>query len=217
MRFLFTFCLMTALLGLSLFIAAGRIDLPFFWVWYGILLGAATITAIVMDPGLRQERLKPGAGGLDRTLRRNIGPFFPVHLIVAGLDVGRFHFSDSVPLWLQVAAMALFAGAMALSVWSVLTNRFFSPVVRIQEERGHTVISGGPYRFIRHPGYAAACLMMLASGCALGSWTAAAIMLPPVGLILRRAVIEDRFLRDHLTGYAEYAARVRWRLIPAIW
>lgn len=217
MRFLFTFVIMSVVLAGMLFLAAGRADLPMFWAWYGILTLVILIMYNVIDPDLKQERLKPGPGGIDRNLRKWASPFFFAHLLIAGFDVGRLHFSDTVPFAVQIAALALFAGSMGVSMWAIMTNRFFSPVVRIQEERGHHVITTGPYRFIRHPGYAAALVMLTCSGIALGSWASAATLFVPLLLIIRRAVIEDRFLHENLPGYTDYAKRTRWRLVPGVW
>ena len=96
-------------------------------------------------------------------------------------------------------------------------NPFFSPVVRIQEERGHHVITAGPYRLVRHPGYVAISVLMLASGVVLGSWLSVVPMAVLVLLVLRRTALEDRFLHEHLDGYVEYARHVRYRLLPGIW
>jgi protein-S-isoprenylcysteine O-methyltransferase Ste14 len=100
---------------------------------------------------------------------------------------------------------------------SMRANQFFSPVVRIQSERGHRVVASGPYASIRHPGYLGMVLALPLSGLALDSWLSAAIGVLYSGLIVRRVVFEDAFLRTNLDGYAEYAARVRYRLIPGAW
>jgi protein-S-isoprenylcysteine O-methyltransferase Ste14 len=99
---------------------------------------------------------------------------------------------------------------------AMLTNRFFSPVVRIQKERGHRVIDAGPYRLVRHPGYAGMIVAAPLSGLALGSWFSVAIALVYSGMILRRVFFEDAFLRQNLDGYPEYADRVRYRLVPGL-
>jgi protein-S-isoprenylcysteine O-methyltransferase Ste14 len=97
-------------------------------------------------------------------------------------------------------------------------NRFFSSVVRIQSDRGQFVVTSGPYAFIRHPGYVAGILVVFASGIALGSWLAAALLIvTSLPFLLYRAITEDRVLLAELPGYREYAERVRWRLIPGIW
>jgi protein-S-isoprenylcysteine O-methyltransferase Ste14 len=141
-----------------------------------------------------------------------------LHWIVAGLDRGRFHWSDSVPVWLQVAGLIGLAGGYALCFWAMAVNRFFSSVVRIQSDRGQYVVTAGPYAFIRHPGYTAGTLITVASGPALGSWLAGALLVvATLPFLLYRAVTEDRILQAALPGYREYADRVRWRLIPGIW
>jgi protein-S-isoprenylcysteine O-methyltransferase Ste14 len=109
------------------------------------------------------------------------------------------------------------AAAVAIVTWAVAANRFFSSVIRIQTDRGHHLITSGPYRFVRHPAYAAAPCLFAGGGIALGSWLAALIGLLLVFPILRRAAQEDRVLRDQLEGYAAYAEKVRWRVFPGVW
>ena len=138
-------------------------------------------------------------------------------LAIAGLDRGRLHWSDGVPVWLRATALLLFALGWVPVIWAMRVNRFFSSAVRIQPDRGQRVISGGPYRFIRHPGYTAALVVILANGIALGSWLAAAIAWVGVPILLWRTIKEDRMLSAELPGYADYAARVPWRLLPGIW
>jgi len=96
-------------------------------------------------------------------------------------------------------------------------NRFFSAVVRIQEERGHAVASGGPYRFVRHPGYVGMIAQFLVTPLTLGSLWALMPAGIAVGLYVWRTALEDRTLREELAGYQDYAARVRYRLLPGIW
>jgi len=199
-----------------LFGSAGRIDMPFVWAFFGVVVAAWVIGLVVMDRGLMQERAHPGSGGVDAKLRLVFVPLFTSVLVIAGLDAGRFHFSQ-LPPWVQIVALAGLAAGYALSVWALAVNRFFSPVVRIQTDRGHHLITSGPYAWVRHPGYAGSLLAIVASGPALGSWWA---LLPAgviVVLLLRRVVIEDRFLHEHLDGYPAYAARVRYRLVPGLW
>src|SRR5207249_4357953 len=100
--------------------------------------------------------------------------------------------------------------------WAMI-NRFFSSVVRIQTERGHHVVTVGPYRYVRHPGYAGAIAGFLAGPVVLGSWWAIAAVVPIVAFVLWRTAAEDRFLREKLPGYADYAERVRYRLLPGVW
>lgn len=211
------FVLILSMPPVLIFASAGRVDLPVVWAWIGVLVAAMLVGYCLMDPGLRKERIRPAPGGLDRRLRFAVMPFFLGHLVFAGLDLGRLHLSDTVPTALRVAGVVGYALSMGLTVWAMLTNRFFSPVVRIQAERGHRLVTGGPYRLMRHPGYLGGCGSMIFGGLALGSWWALAPLVIPFALMIRRAKIEDRFLHENLDGYREYAAQRKWRLMPGVW
>jgi protein-S-isoprenylcysteine O-methyltransferase Ste14 len=138
--------------------------------------------------------------------------------IVAGLDRGRFRWSDNVPGWLQAVSLIGLAAGYVLCFWAMAVNRFFSSVVRIQSDRGQHVVASGPYAYVRHPGYLAGVVIILASGPALGSWLATALVIASsVPFLLYRATTEDRVLQAELPGYSDYARRVRWRLLPGIW
>lgn len=208
--------LFLAVTGGLLFGSAGRFDLPFFWAFFAVVLAAWLITLSTIDRSLLAERMHPGPGGTDRRLRLYVLPFFSGLLIVAGLDAGRFHWSLT-PAWVQMVALIVLAAGYALSGWAATVNRFYSPVVRIQTDRGHQLITTGPYAMIRHPGYAGSLLTILATGPALGSWWALLPAGATAALMFRRLLIEDRFLHNNLEGYPAYAARVRHRLIPGVW
>ena len=176
------------------------------------------VAAVARMPGdLVQERLHPASGGVDRALQFTVVPFFAGHLIIAGVDVGRFGWTGPVAYPLQISGLAGLAAGFSLPLVAVHANRFFSPVVRIQSERGHYLVTTGPYGWIRHPGYAAGFLMLVSSGVGLGSWWSMLPLLPVAVLVLRRTVIEDRFLHGQLPGHVECASRVRWRLLPGVW
>jgi protein-S-isoprenylcysteine O-methyltransferase Ste14 len=141
-----------------------------------------------------------------------------MHWIVAGLDRGRFHWSDDVPNWLQGICLFTVGSGYVLALWAMRVNRFFSSVIRIQTDRGQHVVTTGPYAFVRHPGYTAGILIIVASGLALGSWLAAAlVVIFSLPFLLYRTITEDRILQVELADYSDYAARVRWRLVPGIW
>jgi len=199
-----------------LFGSAGRFDLPFFWAFLGVVITFWLVMLAIIDRDLLQERMNPGPGGVDRSIRFTLLPVFAGLLIVAGLDAGRYGWSR-VPVVAQGVGLALVAGGYVMSLWAVQTNRFFSPVVRIQPERGHHVITAGPYAFIRHPGYAGSLMTLLGSAVALGSWWAEIGGVLAAALIVRRLLIEDRYLRAHLDGYTAYAGRVRYRIVPGLW
>ena len=208
---------MTAILAVVLFLIAGDWDLPFFWAYIGVA-GMISLAAMVLaDPELLKERIRPGPGGRDHAVIYVLKGLIWTHLIFAALDVGRLHWSASVPSGLQVAGLVGFAAGFGVAVWAMFINRFFSSVIRLQEDRGHHLITGGPYRFVRHPGYTGIAVGVLSSPLALGSWLSAVPMVVFVLLILRRTILEDSFLRQSLAGYPQYAAEVRFRLIPGLW
>jgi protein-S-isoprenylcysteine O-methyltransferase Ste14 len=203
--------------AVALFAAAGTVKILGFWVYVAIFAAVLVASFALLDPGLLRERMRPGGQRPPLALRL-FTLVLLLHWIVAGLDRGRFHWSDTVPPWLQaVGLLALIAG-YGLAFWAMTVNRFFSSVVRIQTDRGHVVVTSGPYAAIRHPGYTAGIVIMVASGIALGSWVSALVLIIlSVPFLLYRVVTEDRVLLAELPGYSDYAARVRWRLFPGLW
>jgi len=206
-----------ALFGAILFGCAGRWDLPMFWAYLGVWAVSILVGVLVVDPTLIQERIRPGPGGKDYATAILCTPLWLGQYVVAALDVGRYHWSDAVSPAVQLFALLAMTAGMAVVVWAEAVNRFFSPVIRIQTERGHHVITTGPYRYLRHPGYAACPFLFIGGGLVLGSWLAALIGLIMVLPILRRTAEEDRILREQLDGYAAYAQEVRYRLFPGVW
>ncbi len=201
----------------ALFASAGTFAIAVFWIYLAILAGIFVASFILLDPDLARERMRPGGKKPPTALWLFSGVLF-LHWIVAGLDRGRFHWSDTVPLWLQILGLVAVAGSYAFALWAMSVNRFFSSVIRLQSDRGQYVVTTGPYAVIRHPGYTAGIVIMLTSGVALGSWLAAAFLaVTTLPFLLYRAIAEDRFLQAELPGYRDYAARVRWRLMPGLW
>jgi protein-S-isoprenylcysteine O-methyltransferase Ste14 len=201
----------------ALFAAAGTVAIASFWIYLAILAVVMIVSFAALDPDLLRECMRPGGKKSPLSLRIFSLVLF-VHWIVAGLDRGRFHWSDDVPGWLQGVCLFMVAAAYALALWAMRVNRFFSSVIRIQTDRGQHVVTTGPYAFVRHPGYTAGILMIAASGPALGSWLAAALVVTfSLPFLLHRAITEDQLLQVELAGYSDYAARVRWRLLPGIW
>jgi protein-S-isoprenylcysteine O-methyltransferase Ste14 len=205
------------LTAVALFASAGSMAIPVFWVYLAIFAAVFVVSFAILDPDLLRERMRPGGKKPPSALRLFSFVLF-VHWIIAGLDRGRYHWSDSVPLWLQIAGLAALAAGYGLCLWAMRVNRFFSSVIRIQNDRGQTVVSTGPYAVVRHPGYTAGLIIITASGIALGSWLATGIVvITCLPFLLQRAITEDRVLQAELPGYADYAERVRWRLLPGIW
>jgi protein-S-isoprenylcysteine O-methyltransferase Ste14 len=207
----------TGIFALAMFVVAGRLDLPMLNAYVAATAALFLAATPFVDPALMKERTRRGQKGEDPGRLLLIRVLFAGFLLVALLDIGRFHWSDTVPRALQVAALLVAAGAMAWTFWALAANRFFVPVIRIQTERGHAVVSDGPYAWVRHPGYAGNVLSAPATALALGSWWALVPALAISVLFAQRAAHEDRFLAEHLEGYREYAARVRFRLVPHLW
>jgi protein-S-isoprenylcysteine O-methyltransferase Ste14 len=137
-------------------------------------------------------------------------------LVVAGLD-HRYSWSTRIATVSQVVALILCSLGYILAVWATASNAFFSQMMRIQSERGHTVVSDGPYRYVRHPAYTGTILTSLTTPILLGSWWAFTLGLLNALLMILRTALEDRDLKAELNGYSEYALRVRQRLVPGIW
>jgi len=201
---------------------AGRWDVLMVWVILGIFASAMLVmwfAIFAKDPELVKERQEsgPGAKRWDRILLRLYTLFLLATLVVALLDVGRFYWSDTVPLWLRMLGLLGYLASLGLISWAMAENRFFSEVVRIQEDRGHCVVATGPYRYVRHPGYSGMIIIWPGVALALGSWLAVLLSAAIVVLFILRTAWEDRDLQAELTGYAEYAQRVRYRLLPGVW
>ncbi|MBA4062273.1 MAG: isoprenylcysteine carboxylmethyltransferase family protein [Isosphaera sp.] len=201
--------------ALIVFASAGRWDLPFVWGVLAVLATLSVAVAATADPGLVRERVAPGPGNRDRVTRPVGGALLVAHWVLAGLDVGRFHWSP-VPPDVQLAGLVGYVAASAVLLWAVSANPFYSSVVRVQADRGHRPVTAGPYRLVRHPGYTATLAGAVAGGLALGSWVAVLPLLALAVLFVRRTVLEDRLLRAELPGYAEYARRVRYRLVAGV-
>ena len=212
------------LIPLILLICGG--DLGWWQAWlYSLLICAVGIGGRLWaehrHPGLMAERQNieniQNAKAWDKVLAPlmavSIG--FPM-VIVAGLD-HRYNWSAEFSLWLIVIGFILISLGYAFAAWALAENRFFSSVVRIQTDRGHVVCDSGPYRFVRHPGYAGNILPLFGIVLALGSvWT---LIPAAVALIITviRTVFEDKTLQEELPGYRDYARRVRYRLIPGLY
>lgn len=205
------------LAAVALFASAGTLAILGFWIYLAVFTAVIVAAFLWLDPGLLRERMRPGGKPPPLGLRIFTAMLF-LHWIVAGLDRGRFHWTDTVSAWLQGAGLLLMAASYALVFWAMRVNRFFSSVVRIQSDRGQFVVTTGPYGFVRHPGYTAGILIIMASGIGLDSWLATAILVvTSLPFLLHRLITEDRILQSELEGYRAYSGRVRWRLLPGIW
>jgi protein-S-isoprenylcysteine O-methyltransferase Ste14 len=209
-----------SLLGL-IFLPAGSIRWWPGWIFLAVLFLALGLSALVLarvNPIIyrARSRFQPGTKGWDKALVSVILSAMVAIMPVAALDAGRFHWSAAPP-WLVGLGYAALLAAIAVTTWAQAVNPFFEPGVRIQSERHQRVIDTGPYRIVRHPGYISALLLLFGMALALGSlWALAPAALASAVLVLRTS-LEDRLLRAELAGYEDYAARVRYRLIPLVW
>ena len=208
------------IIGVILFLGSGRPG----WVWAWLYLGYSILQILVnftfmrrTNPELIAERAEGSARTQpwDRTIVAISAPLWLAILIIAALDE-RWAWS-TVPLWVNLVGAVLLIFGSSLSSWAMLTNAYFSGAVRIQQDRGQTVVTEGPYRLVRHPGYLGWAVVGLSMALLFGSLWA----LIPAGLILGpmivRTALEDRTLQEGLEGYREYAQQVRYRLIPGVW
>jgi protein-S-isoprenylcysteine O-methyltransferase Ste14 len=205
----------------ALFISAGRLDWPQAWAALAIMLAWVITTALILlriHPALIAERLGPrkGAKGWDVAIMSALGLLQLGRYILAGMDQ-RYGWTKAFPLGLQIGAFLVSAAGYALVTWATASNAFFSQIVRVQSERGQTVVSSGPYHWVRHPAYAGAILFEIAVPLLLGSWPAFCVSMGTVFLLLLRTYLEDYALQVELAGYTAYTRQVCFRIIPGIW
>jgi protein-S-isoprenylcysteine O-methyltransferase Ste14 len=207
--------------GVILFGSAGTILWWPAWAFLAVSAAWVVATAAVIvrnDPSLLAERISPPKGGKrwDVILMSTHAMVQMAIYLVGGLD-HRFGWTAGLPLAAQLAALGGCILGYGLTVWATACNPFFSLIVRIQSERGHTVATGGPYRVVRHPAYAGAVLLAVSLGTLFDSPWALLLGCFDGLLMIMRTRLEDRDLQLELTGYAEYAGRVRYRLVPGVW
>jgi protein-S-isoprenylcysteine O-methyltransferase Ste14 len=206
-----------------LFGAAGTLAWPAAWA-YVVLTGVVSIAGGLWlaqhDPDLLAERLKPmfqrEQKPWDKAFMSIVLLLWCGWLVLMGLDAGRFHWSH-MPLGLRLSSLVLIALGSYLVWLTFKTNSYAAPVVKVQKERGHRVVSTGPYAYVRHPMYAGAVCYILGAPLLLGSWwglAAGVLLVLAIGL---RAIFEERQLKAELEGYEDYARRVRYRLVPYLW
>lgn len=222
---LVTVFLSLAVAAALFFAGAGTVRLFRGWLYYGGLLAylAASIPVIVLCfPAaleLVNERGRLGKQGVkiwDKVFGLAYVVLLVVTPVIAGLDVGRFHWSAVPDLFAMPALVGTLLAYLFIH-WAMVVNKFAETQVRIQADRDHQVVSTGPYRYVRHPFYASLIVAALLYPLAVGSWCSYAPAVATAVLFGWRTAREDRTLREELTGYEEYAQRVRYRLLPGVW
>jgi len=208
--------------ALALFLPAGTLAWRAGWIFLLLFFGfylMVTMWLYTHNPGLMHERMRLGSSdqeGWDKVLFPLMEVCFIVWLIFMSLDAVRFHWS-SVPLWLQMVGTLILLCSFYFLFLTFRENSYLSPVVRIQEERGHKVISTGLYHYVRHPMYIAILVFIIGTSLLLGSWYGLGFVIICMAILARRAVLEERTLRVELPGYTSYMTQVRYRFIPGVW
>ncbi len=221
LKFLISNIVSLMVFGTILFVSSGRIDWIFAWALLGTGLGYVLAVIFIINPSLLNERIenpgkKEGTKKWDMIVLNAINTFLLLSVLVAGLNM-RFGWPGHVSLLIQVAGTALFITGYTIFFWAMVNNDFFSMIIRIQADRGHTVANSGPYRHIRHPGYLGMIVYSLAMPLMLGSLWALAPVAISIMLLIIRTSLEDKALQKELTGYKEYMQYVQYRLLPGIW
>lgn len=206
------------LFAVLLFASAGRLKWTWAWIYLGTFVLIVVVNAFILPRDLIEERGEPkeNVKKWDRVIMTlNIIPSLAL-LIVSGLDY-RFNYSPVLSAWIPVLSLLIMIFGNVLFTWAMISNHFFSTSVRIQFDRAHQVATGGPYNYIRHPGYVGFIIINLATPLVLGSlWALIPGTIIAVLFIIRTA-LEDKTLRKELKEYGKYAQKVRYRLIPGIW
>src|SRR5579859_2979873 len=209
--------------ALALFIPAGTLAWPAGWVYLFLLYGfvaALDWWMLKHNPGLLKEVMggiiQAGQNGWEKLLMGSLQTLIVGWFILMALDAVRFH-GSRMTVWIQVLGAIILLCSYYLFFTTFRENSYLSPVVRIQTDRGHKVVSTGPYHYVRHPMYTGIVLFSLGTPLLLGSWYGLVFALILVSIMARRAVLEERTLRDELAGYTAYMTQVKYRFIPHVW
>jgi protein-S-isoprenylcysteine O-methyltransferase Ste14 len=205
----------------ALLLIAGRVDWLGAWVLsflYFVFILVFIVWTLRNDPELMEERMKHAENvkAWDKIIMTIYTVMLVVMLVVAALDAGRFRWS-TMPLALQTIGAIGMLPLGGWILWVTATNSYLSRFARIQEDRGQQVVTAGPYRYVRHPMYAAIIPFILCVVFILGSWWALVPGAIIAILFIIRTALEDRMLQQELPGYTEYAQKVRYRLLPGVW
>ncbi len=221
-RWVITSIIFLILIAASLFLSAGTQDWRMAWVYLGLaaviqLLDALVLIPLSPDLLAERSRYQNGAKKWDQVLSRLMAIIGPITIwILSGLDY-RSSWSPRILVWLVIiSAGFVFSGGL-LSLWAMASNKFFIGMVRIQKERGHFVITSGPYQYLRHPGYLGGLLYIYFTPIMLGSVWALIPAVLTCGVVFLRTYLEDAALKEELAGYRDYAHAVHHRLLPGIW
>jgi len=205
-----------------LFGAAGRIDMPRAWIYFAIVFVYYSIGIVIVhkfNPELlyrRSRGMGKGTKSWDKILMPVIVILTYIQLAVIGFDLGKVQLYN-LGINFAILGLIMYIFLAFLGTWTTITNPFFEPTVRIQKDRGHKVITTGPYKFVRHPGYVVAILFPVAITLFMGSALGLIPAVINLILLIVRTYLEDKTLQNELNGYLEYTKKTKYRLFPGIW
>jgi protein-S-isoprenylcysteine O-methyltransferase Ste14 len=205
----------------AMFAAAGTFTWLNGWIFWGLLLISVWIGYLYLrraNPEVIVARSvhHSGTKTWDKWILGFLSMLLAAELIVAPLDAVRYRFWP-LAVWLVLPGVLLFLAGFFLTLWAEGVNKFFEPTVRIQSDRGHYVVSAGPYAVVRHPGYVGTIALLMGSAMVLGSGLAVILSAVSSVIFVVRTALEDRMLLSGLSGYRDYAEKVRYRLLPGVW
>jgi len=204
------------------FVGAGRLDWPRGWIYGALFVAASVVGSFVVllgNPGLLEARAKgfrQDTKPFDRVFYMMFLPLVLIYPLLAGIDAVRLSWLP-LPWWTVYPGALLFLAGGAITTWTLVVNAYAESTVRIQADRGQTVITDGPYEIVRHPMYAGTIIGLPGGALILGSGWALAPMALIMILFVWRTALEDRALRRELAGYEDYARTTRYRLVPGVW
>jgi protein-S-isoprenylcysteine O-methyltransferase Ste14 len=204
------------LIIVGLFFVAGTAHLRTLNAYLVVLAPSLLVMMLAIAPQITQELGRAEEGEPDIRARLALVLLFLVTIFLAALDAGHLHLSSNVPVALSVISLVMFFAASGFQAWAMSVNSFYSPVIHIQAERGHSVVTRGPYSILRHPAYFANIVAVPASALAIGSWIALVPAAVCCAITVWRARREDEFLKQHLDGYIDYMKSVPGGVLPHI-
>lgn len=204
--------------GVILFLAAGTVQWKWAWIFLalGVFILLINLFAIPREVIEERGKAKKNVKKWDKVINAiNIVPTILLY-IFCGLDF-RFNWTDKIDISVKIVGLVLVLSGSLIFTWSMVANRFFSTLVRLQTDREHSVASGGPYRFVRHPGYVGYIIMSFATPLALGTLWGLPFSAITIMLFIIRTALEDNTLIKELAGYMEYSKKTKYRLVPFLW
>lgn len=211
--------ILTVAVAAGLFLVAGTVRLPMLDAYIVSLAPSLLVMMLAIAPQIAKERGSPDGAKddvRDQRARLVLVALFLVTIVMAALDVGRLHVTNSVPLAVSIIALVMYIASSGFQAWAMSVNSFYSPVIHVQADRGHSVVTRGPYRMLRHPAYFANIIAIPASALAIGSWIGLIPATLFCALTIWRARREDVFLKHNLPGYRDYMERVPGGVFPRL-